>query len=280
MARPLRIEFAGALYHVTSRGDGRDDIYLDDQDRRRFLDILSEVRERFNWVVHAYCLMSNHYHLLVETPDSNLSQGMRQLNGVFTQSFNRHQSRVGHIFQGRYKAILVEKDSYLLELSRYIVLNPVRAQMVRSAKDWRWSSYRATAGFIQPGNCLMVDWILSAFSVRKSIAFKRYREFVADGKNQPAPWEQLRNQIYLGSKEFVEEMQVNIKSDADLSEIPSSQKRLVARPLGYYEQISRSRDESIIKAYESGGYSMKEIGEYFKIHYSRVSRIVKAKGKT
>ena len=119
----------------------------------------------------------------------------------------------------------------------------------------------------------MVDWILSAFSVIKSIAFKRYREFVADGKNQPAPWEQLRNQIYLGSKEFVEEMQVNIKSDADLSEIPSSQKRLVARPLDYYEQISRSRDESIIKAYESGGYSMKEIGEYFKIHYSRVSRI-------
>jgi len=280
MARPLRIEFAGALYHVTSRGDGRDDIYLDDQDRRKFIEILSEVCERFNWVVHAYCLMSNHYHLLVETPESNLSQGMRQLNGVFTQSFNRHHVRVGHVFQGRYKAILVEKESYLLELSRYIVLNPVRAQMVRTAKDWRWSSYRATAGFTQPESCLKIDWILSVFSVRKKIAVKRYREFVADGKNQPAPWEELRNQIYLGSKEFVEKMQVNIKSDADLSEIPSSQKRQVAQPLEYYEKKGRSRDDSITLAYESGGYSMKEIGEYFDIHYSRVSRIVKAKGKT
>ncbi len=114
---------------------------------------------------------------------------------MFTQSFNRHHARVGHVFQGRYKAILVEKDSYLLELSRYIVLNPVRAQMVRSAKDWRWSSYSATAGFIQPENGLMVDWILSAFSVRKSIAFKRYREFVADGKNG-CVWGQVLHLTY------------------------------------------------------------------------------------
>jgi len=280
MARPLRIEFAGALYHVTSRGDGQDDIYLDDQDRECFLEGLSGVCERFNWVVHAYCLMSNHYHLLIETPDSNLSKGMRQLNGVFTQKFNRHHGRVGHVFQGRYKAILVEKESYLLELSRYIVLNPVRAQMVRSAKDWRWSSYRATAGFRSPLNLLKIDWILSAFSPRKSIAVKRYRAFVSQGKKQTSPWGQLRNQIYLGSDDFVDEMQCKISVDVNLSEVPSAQKRQVAKSLKHFEKKYPERDVAIINAYASGGYSMKEVGDYFKLHYSRVSRIIKSKSKT
>ena len=112
MARPLRLEFAGALYHVTSRGDRRDDIYEDDADRTNFLSVLTDVCETYNWVCHAYCQMSNHYHLLIETPDANLSKGMRQLNGVYTQWFNRAHGRVGHVFQGRYKAILVEKESY------------------------------------------------------------------------------------------------------------------------------------------------------------------------
>src|SRR5690606_34912418 len=122
MSRPLRIEYAGALYHITSRGDGREDIYLTDEDRESWLNVFEEVCRRYNWVCHAYSLMSNHYHLLIETPESNLSLGMRQLNGVYTQRFNRAHQRVGHVFQGRYKAILVDKESYLLELARYIVL--------------------------------------------------------------------------------------------------------------------------------------------------------------
>jgi len=280
MARPLRIEFAGALYHVTSRGDGQEAIYLNDTDRAAFLDILSKVCERFNWVVHAYCLMTNHYHLLIETPDANLSQGMRQLNGVFTQRFNRSHERVGHVFQGRYKAILVQKESYLLELARYIVLNPVRAQMVRSAKDWPWSSYRVTAGIKKKDKWLTVDWLLASFSSRKSIAVKRYREFVLEGRNQPAPWEALQNQIYLGDDNFVDEMQCKISPETSLSEIPSSQKRQVAKPIKYYEKKYLDRDKAIVKAYASGGYSMKEVGDYFKLHYSRVSRIIKAKSKT
>jgi putative transposase len=136
MSRPLRLEFAGAFYHITSRGNGRNVIYLQDDDFELFLQILANVCERYNWVVHAYCLMSNHYHLLVETPDANLSQGMCHLNGVFTQSMNRKHHRVGHLFQGRYKTILVDKDAYLLELCRYIVLNPVRANMVNSPEEW------------------------------------------------------------------------------------------------------------------------------------------------
>ena len=124
MSRPLRLEFAGALYHVTSRGDRREDIYESDSDRQLFLKVLCEVCERYNWVCHAYCLMSNHYHLLIETPDANLSKGMRQLNGVYTQAFNRANDRVGHVFQGRYKGILVEKQSYLLELACLLYTSP------------------------------------------------------------------------------------------------------------------------------------------------------------
>lgn len=280
MARPLRLEFAGALYHVTSRGDRQEDIYLDDTDRETFLNVLAEVCDRYNWIVHAYCLMTNHYHLLIETPDANLSQGMRQLNGVYTQSFNRQHKRVGHVFQGRYKAILVQKEAYLLELARYIVLNPVRVHMVRTTKDWPWSSYRATAGYKEPVKALNIDWILSAFATRKSTAIERYRKFVAEGNKQPKPWEQLRNQIYLGNDAFVDTMQSMIDDDVDLSEIPSSQKRQVAKTLSYYEKKYPDRDVAVVNAYASGGYSMNVIGKYFGLHYSRVSRILKAKSKT
>jgi len=134
MSRPLRLELAGGFYHVTSRGDGREDIYLSVADRQAWLEVFGQVCKRFNWVCRAWCQVTNHYHLLIETPEANLSQGMRQLNGVYTQRFNRAHGRVGHVFQGRYKAILVERDSYLLELARYVVLNPLRAGMVGDSK--------------------------------------------------------------------------------------------------------------------------------------------------
>lgn len=284
MARPLRLEYHGALYHVTSRGDGQEDIYLDDEDREASFSVLEEVVKRFNWTVHAYCLMSNHYHLLVETPDGNLAQGMRHYNGVYTQRFNRRHQRVGHVFQGRYKAIIVQKESYLLEVARYIVLNPVRAGMVRSVKDWPWSSYRSTAGLRAPPPWLQTDWILSAFGNRKGEAIARYRSFVAEGKNQPSPWEQLRNQIYLGDERFVGKLLSGIESGKNLSEIPIAQRRKVPKSIDYYARNYRDRDQAIVEAYQSGGYSLKVIGDYFGLHYSRVSRIVaaagKAKGKT
>jgi REP element-mobilizing transposase RayT len=135
MARPLRLEFSGALYHVTSRGDRQEDIYLCDEDRQDWLEVLETVCDRFNWVVHAFCQMTNHYHLLLETVDGNLSKGMRQMNGLYTQRFNRRHRMVGHLFQGRYKAILVQKEAYLLELTRYVVLNPLRAHMVNDLKE-------------------------------------------------------------------------------------------------------------------------------------------------
>ena len=178
MARPLRLEFTGALYHVTSRGDGRDDIYLSDDDRFAWLDTFAHVCKRFNWVCHAYCLMTNHYHLLIETPDANLSNGMRQLNGVYTQNFNRAHQRVGHVFQGRFKAILVEKDSYLLELARYVVLNPLRAKMVRRIEQWPWSSFHATCGQAAKPEWLNTDFILSQFGAQRARAIAKYVDFV------------------------------------------------------------------------------------------------------
>ena len=181
MARPLRVEFSGAIYHLTSRGNARQKVFFTDADRELFLDTLSQVVSRYGWICHAYYLMANHYHLLVETPKANLSLGMRQLNGMYTQSFNRRHNRVGHLFQGRFKAILVEKESYLLELCRYIVLNPVRVKGKGEIGAWKWSSYRATAGLASVPEFLSTDWILEQFGKNRAKAQKRYRAFVREG---------------------------------------------------------------------------------------------------
>jgi len=204
MARPLRIEFSGTLYHVTSRGES---ICEDDEDRLMFLQILAEVVQRFNWLCHGYCLMTNHYHLIVETPDANLSKGMRHLNGVFTQAPNRRHKRTGHLFQGRFKGILVDKDSYLLELSRYVVLNPARSGMVKQPMQWKWSSYGAMVGQVQAPSWLTVDTILAQFGNRRTAAQQRYKDFVKQGINNGSIWSELRQQIYLGDEKFVKQMQ-------------------------------------------------------------------------
>jgi putative transposase len=275
MARPLRIEFAGALYHLTSRGDRREDIFLDDADREIFLEVLAEVCDRFRWACHAYCLMSNHYHLVIETRESTLAKGMRQLNGVFTQRSNRRHHRVGHVFQGRYKAILVQKETWLLELARYVVLNPVRAGMVRSARDWPWSSYRATAGWSDVPGWLSIDWLLTAFGARRKAAMEAYRRFVSDGRGARSPWDDLKRQVYLGDDAFVDKMLANLAADAPLADIPSTQHRPPPKSLGHYAKVNRDRDKAIVAAYASGGYSMKAIGDHFGLHYSMVSRIVR-----
>ncbi|HDH16174.1 MAG TPA: hypothetical protein ENG90_06820 [Gammaproteobacteria bacterium] len=165
-------------------------------------------------------------------------------------------------------------------MSRYIVLNPVRARMVRAAKDWPWSSYRATAGFTKVDEWLTVDWVLRLFSRKKAEAIKQYRLFVSEGRNQPGPWDKIQNQIYLGNDAFVDEMQYKISPTQSLDDIPSSQSRQVAKSLTYYEEKYGDRDEAIFNCYKSGAYSMKEIGVHFGLHYSRVSRVIKAKSKT
>jgi REP element-mobilizing transposase RayT len=277
MARPLRLELSGGLYHVTSRGDRREDIYFDKVDRLAWLGLLAQVCARFNWVCHAYCQMTNHYHLIIETPEGNLSQGMRQLNGVYTQTINRRHRRVGHVFQGRYQAILVEKDRYLLELARYVVLNPVRARMVKHAGNWPWSSYPAMTGEAPAPEWLQTDWLLGRFAAHRARAVAKYREFVRAGVGGPRLWEDhLRNQIYLGSEAFVARMQRKIESGRDLQEIPRAQRRAIAKPLAEYaRRHSSDPHRAMALAYQSGDYSMPAIARHFGVHYATVSRAVR-----
>ena len=215
MSRPLRLEFAGALYHITARGNAREDIFRDDGDRATFLDLLAREIAQQRWRLYAYCLMGNHYHLLIETPEPNLTRGMQRLNQVYTQRFNRGHRRVGHVLQGRYKAIVVDKDSYFKELIRYVVLNPVRAKMVRGPERWAWSSYRATAGLSAVLPWLAVDEVRGQFGGSGAA----YRRFVAQGIGLPSVWEGLRGQMWLGDEPFRAKMQrrLGAKRSADVS---------------------------------------------------------------
>ena len=278
MTRPLRIEYEGAVYHVTSRGNARQDIFLDDGDREGFLEVLSEVVKRFNWICHAYCLMSNHYHLLIETPDANLSTGMKLLNGVYTRAFNRRHNRVGHVLQGRFKGILVEKDSYLLELARYVVLNPVRAKMVRHPRHWRWSSYRATAGEIIPPRFLTTTWILAQFDEAPNRAVLAYRKFVKEGRGIVV-WDDLQGGMLLGNTGFVDGLRPLFKDQVAAKEIPRRE-RLAARPgldklFAGTASNKVARNEKIYEAVRIYEYTLAEVQTFLGLHYSTISIIAK-----
>jgi hypothetical protein len=224
--------------------------------------------------------MTNHYHLLIETPDGNLSLGMRQLNGVFTQFVNKHHGRTGHLFQGRYKAILIQKDSHLLEVCRYVVLNPVRAKMAEKPDDYTWSSYPATAGTAKPHPCLTTDWVLGQFSRKRVKAEKDYRQFVSWGIGQKTIWAKVRGQALLGEDEFVDKLTDLLKKHKDIPEIPRSQRYAHRPALEKLLSVEvrknlRKRRGVIQKAVEQYGYRQQEIADYLGLHYSSVSRIVK-----
>lgn len=271
MARPLRLSFPGAVYHVTSRGNARHDIVADDRDRSQWLSLLAHVVDRYGWLCHAYCLMDNHYHLVIETPKPNLSIGMRQLNGRYTQAYNRRHEQVGHVFQGRFTAILVEKDAHLLELCRYVVLNPVRAKIVSHPRLWVWSSYRATVGETKAPGWLTTDWILSQFGQRGGPAQARYRTFVAEGRGGPAPWEQLTGQIYLGSEKFVAQHQPN----RVIRDIPRRQTQAQRPSLETLFERKGDLEKTIHQAYRQYGYRLADIADHLGVHAATVSRRLK-----
>jgi putative transposase len=272
MARPLRIEYDGALYHITSRGNEKNAIFRGEEDRRNFLDTLQKVNERYNWICHAYCLMNNHYHMIIETPDGNLSKGMRQLNGVYTQLFNRRHRRVGHVFQGRYKAILIDKESYLLDVSRYVVLNPVRAKAAKRPEEWEWSSYRGTAGMGKPHECSTPDWVLEQFGTKRRQAQKRYREFVAAGIKERGIWNEVRGQSILGENTFFEKLLAHLRAHEEIKEIPKRQ-RYAGRPsLSTILGSGSLNGKEIRKAGTEYGYTQKEVSDFLGVHYSTISR--------
>lgn len=214
MARPLRIEFPGAVYHVTSRGDRREPIFDDDGDAQAFLGILAQGLLRFDAGVIAYCLMGNHYHLVLHTHQANLSLLMRHLNGVYTQAYNHDHGKVGHLFQGRFKAILVDTDNYLLQLCPYVELNPVRAGMVVVPADWAWSSYRAHVGRADLP-CWLETAALHGYLLGRpacsatdhASAARAYGHLVMSAQSLRL-WETaLNRQVFLGDDDFVLRMQ-------------------------------------------------------------------------
>jgi putative transposase len=208
MARQPRIEYAGALHHVMSRGNDGIPIFRDDDDRQLFLHLLAQEIARSGWILHEYCLMTNHYHLEIETPECTLSKGMHRFLGRYVQRFNKRHGRRGHLFQERFKNILVEKESYGLELSRYIVLNPVRAAIVARPEDWMWSSYRARAGLARCPEWLTIDPLFSEFGADRQSQQQGWCNFVRERLEVTDELlDRFVGQIYLGSTPWIDRIQ-------------------------------------------------------------------------
>jgi REP element-mobilizing transposase RayT len=289
MARQLRLEFPGALYHITSRGNNKQEVFLDDEDRRDFLDLTGKEIEQQKWKCYAYCIMDNHYHLVIETPEGNLVSGMRRLNAVYSQIFNRKHGRVGHLFQGRYKSLIVEREGYLLELCRYVVLNPVRAGIVDQPEQWEWSSFNDTVGLRAEPRWLDTKGVLELFSHDETEAHAQYRLFVLDGIGGPSPWEKIKGQIWLGSKEFLEDMDGRINKES-INNVPITQtvptrptKIEVLNSVGseYCVELDEIMDRRDARAYKAAVYllrrvanlELKAVAEEFGISTTRVSKI-------
>lgn len=285
MARPLRIQYPGAFYHVTSRGNEQKAIFRSNSDRERFLSYLESAHDRYGATIHVYCLMDNHYHLLLETPLGNLSKVLHHINGAYTTYFNTKRKRSGHLFQGRYKAILVEKDSYCKELSRYIHLNPIRAGLADKPSEYRWSSYPYYIRKEKRPAWLTTESVLGYFGKDESSAQKNYRKFVEDALESETknPLKDVFASTFLGSSEFItwaKEKFVGSKN-VDTRNIPVL-RELVEKPS--LEQIERTVESIIGKkhalcrkfciyaSHQYGGFALREIGAYYGMRGSAVSQ--------
>ena len=282
MARPVRIEFPGAVYHIFSRGNRQENIFLDDEDRNLFLKILSSTVSRLNWVCHAYCLMSNHYHLLIETPEGLLSKGMQYLNSNYSRKFNKKYGLRGHLFEKRYTAKLIDGNLQLLTTARYIVRNPLAANMVLDAAKWKWSSYRATVGIERIPDFLFIDDVLSCMSTDRYIAGKFFKDLVhsEDGPET----ELLLQQVYSQKEHRGLAGRIRPIIDMRQSLAPVARKqRILSRPtleelflgVGSYER--EKRNEIIRLAFGSYGYSQTELGDFLGLCQASISRITNKK---
>ena len=283
MTRSLRIEYAGAYYHVTSRGNERRNIFINKGDRKSFLSYLKSAHLRYGAVIHAFCLMNNHYHLFIETPKGNLSQIMRHINGAYTNYFNIRHKRRGHLFQGRYKSILVEADSYAAELSRYIHLNPVRAGMVNMAEKFDWSSYRYYIGKSKKLDWLTLDFILCYFDKDIRHARKNYQKFVNAGVNitSESPLEKTVASTLLGSDDFVASIKDKYLNHNDKDRDVPAIKELkkgpeIAETHKYITAVcngdaQKSKKITIYLFHKYSDKRLREIGDYFGIGESAVS---------
>lgn len=292
MARPLRIEYEGAMHHIASHGrkqgprdtssleffqNSGEVIFIDVVDREHFLKILAATIGRFGWSCYAYGLMDSHYSLLVETPQPNLSRGMKHLNGIYTQWFNRQHARSGPLMQGRFRSIVVEKESYLLKVARDIVLNPVRAKTARGPRDWKWSSYRAMVGVIRSPSFLARESLLLQFDKNPEAAVRAYREFVKQGKDVDV-WKDVTAGVLLGSEPFVQSHRVLLR-DLKKNRKIGSDPRLAIRPslkkLFAGVKDKTTRNERIHAAIRVHQYTLQEVADHLGLCYSTISVIAK-----
>jgi len=282
MGRPPRIEFPGAIYHVTSRGDRQELIFRNHDDRHRLLGIVDQAMTRLDAEMFAFCLMGNHYHFVLRTRQANLSRLMAHVNGEYTRTFNRRHAVVGHVFQGRFHAVLVDSDAYLLEACRYVELNPVRAGLVASVDEWPWCSYGAHVGFeIGPrwlataalhGHLLGRD-VASADDRRQ--AERLYAEAVAAGRGADL-WRHLHQKMFLGDESFATGMQaiaLERRSHESRSPRAADKKRVT---LADWLTPERSRDEAFKSAHSQGGLTMTEIARQAGVSVPTVGRYVTA----
>ncbi|UCH01225.1 MAG: transposase [Deltaproteobacteria bacterium] len=284
MARPLRIQYPGAFYHITSRGNELKDVFKSQKDREKFLSYFETATHRYGALIHVYCLMNNHYHILMETPEGNLSQIMHHINASYTTYFNVKRKRAGHLFQGRYKAILVDADEYAKELSRYIHLNPVRAGIVDDPGKYSWSSCRYYIGQEKASEWLSRDFILAYFGKTVSVAKKRYREFVSSliGKEYESPLKGVVGATILGSLDFVKDItEKHLKTkkvDRDLPAIRMLSKRPSLERIEKEVEAVIDEDEVLLRQvslyfyHKYSGKTLKEIGTHFGIGESAVSQ--------
>lgn len=263
MARPLRVLFPGAFYHVTSRGNNRARVFRAAADYESFLDVLGQVVDRYGWLCHGYCILGNHYHLLVETPQPNLPAGMRQLNGVFTQRYNRRRARCGHLFQARYKAALVDAESHLLAVLRYVAWNPVRAGLCSEPAAWKWSSYPALLGLAPCPAFLTASWILGHFAGERATARERLARFV-EGR-APAP-PTLCAGAYAAGEDFLQGILGGLEP---IEEVRRREWQPVPPSLA---EIFAGAEKPVVLAYRGYGYTLREIAGHLHCHYSTVSR--------
>jgi REP element-mobilizing transposase RayT len=287
MSRPLRIEFPGAVYHVTSRGDMREPIYRDDADRLLQLDVLATALDRFDAQVLAYCQMGNHYHLVLNTRQGNLSRLMRHLNGVYTQGFNRRHGLVGHLFQGRFKAILVDRDAYLLALCRYVERNPVAARLVQVPDAWPWSSCQAHLGQVPTPPWLDSQGLyghLLGQAPRTLAQQRRAQALYADlvGQAQTGDdsfWTSaLRGQIYLGDETFVDRMRAKAGAEVlQAKAVPRMQRSSAKTWAQCLELCNGDRDQALVLAYREGGLTMTALAATLGLSVTHISRLIAAR---
>lgn len=273
MTRPLRLEYPGAVYHITSRGNNRQNIFRDAADRRNFLERMSKVGSRFGWVYYAYCLMGNHYHLVLETRLANLARGMAYLNGGYAMRFNARHQRVGHLFQSRYKVLLVQRETYLLTVLRYTVMNPVRAGICKHPGDYPYSSYRETAGLAARVKLVDYESVMKLFSDDPHEGQRSYCEFVREGFKAESIHKRVKSEVFLGDEKFIARHTIDLP-DEHLSEVVLAARPDPRPPLS---QLIESRDnsEAVYRAYSEWGYTMREIGRHLRKHHSTVSRSIK-----